>query len=83
MSPILGFLILFLTAFVIAYLTKQFQKDIIFSNNIQMKNINAISKKVQKEKVFAETIKGRFAMISLIAATGVHLTTGQIIPGLV
>ena len=43
--------------------------------------INA--KKVEKEKLIAETINGRFAMIGLIAAIGAYLTTGQIIPGFV
>ena len=39
--------------------------------------------KLEKEKVVAETINGRFAMIGLIAAMGAYLTTGQIIPGFV
>ncbi len=38
---------------------------------------------IEKEKVVAETINGRFAMIGLIAAIGAYLTTGQIIPGFV
>ncbi len=40
-------------------------------------------KKIEKEKVVAETLNGRFAMIGLIAAIGAYLTTGQIIPGFV
>ena len=35
------------------------------------------------EKVVAETINGRFAMLGLMAAIGAYLTTGQIIPGFV
>ena len=86
MSPLSGFLILIvsLTALVIAYLTKQFQEEnIIYSNNNQMKNLNPNVKAVEKEKVVAETLNGRFAMIGLIAAIGAYLTTGQIIPGFV
>ena len=40
-------------------------------------------KKIEKEKVVAETLNGRFAMIGLTAAIGAYLTTGQIIPGFV
>ena len=86
MSPLSSFLILVvsLTALVIAYLTKQFQEEnIIYSNNNQMKNTNSNIKAVEKEKVVAETLNGRFAMIGLIAAIGAYLTTGQIIPGFV
>ena len=86
MSPLAGFLIFIVsvTALVIAYLTKQFQEEnIIYSNNNQMKNKNLNFKKVEKEKVVAETLNGRFAMIGLIAAVGSYLTTGQIIPGFV
>ena len=86
MSPLSGFLILIvsLTALVIAYLTKQFQEEnIIHSNNNQIKNINSNIKTIEKEKVVAETLNGRFAMIGLIAAIGAYLTTGQIIPGFI
>ena len=86
MSPLAGFLIFIvsITALVIAYLTKQFQEEnIIYSNNNQMKDKNIKIKTVEKEKVVAETLNGRFAMIGLIAAVGAYLTTGQIIPGFV
>ncbi len=39
------------------------------------------SKPVEKEKIFAEQLNGRVAMIGFIAAVGAYLTTGQIIPG--
>ena len=86
MSPLAGFLIFIvsITALVIAYLTKQFQEEnIIYSKNNQMRNKNLNIKTVEKEKVVAETLNGRFAMIGLIAAVGAYLTTGQIIPGFV
>ena len=86
MSPLAGFLIFIVsfTAIVIVYLTKQFQEEnTIYSNNKQMKNTNSITKTVEQEKVVAETLNGRFAMIGLIAAVGAYLTTGQIIPGFV
>ena len=86
MSPLSGFLIfvVFLTALVIAYLTKQFQEEnLIYSNKNELKNTNSDIKTLEKEKVVAEILNGRFAMIGLIAAVGAYLTTGQIIPGFV
>ncbi len=88
MSPLASFLILIisLTALVIAYFTKQFQKEnLIYLNQNQMKqtNSNTKTKTIEKEKVVAETINGRFAMLGLMAAIGAYLTTGQIIPGFV
>ena len=46
-------------------------------------NSNTKTKNIEKEKVVAETINGRFAMLGLMAAIGAYLTTGQIIPGFV
>ncbi len=86
MSPLSGFLavIVFLTAITIAYLTKQFQNENLnyLTSNL-MTNSNAKVKTIEKEKIVAETLNGRFAMIGLIAAIGAYLTTGQIIPGFV
>ena len=48
-----------------------------------MENSNPKTKTIEKEKLVAETLNGRFAMLGLIAALGAYLTTGQIIPGLV
>ena len=84
MSPLADFLIfiVILTALIVAYLTKQFQKEnLIYSNKNQM--TNSKTKTIEKEKVVAETLNGRFAMIGLVAAVGAYLTTGQIIPGFV
>ena len=88
MSLLTGFLIFILsiTALLIAYLTKQFQEEnLIYSNQNQMTktNSNTKTKTIEKEKVVAETINGRFAMLGLMAAIGAYLTTGQIIPGFV
>ena len=44
---------------------------------------NTDSKIVEKEKVVAEKLNGRFAMIGFIALIGAYLTTGQIIPGFI
>ena len=41
------------------------------------------TKAIEKEKILAEQLNGRFAMIGFIAAVGAYLTTGQIIPGIV
>ena len=86
MSPLSGFLvvIVFFTAILVAYLTKQFQNEnlnyLIFKSNDKFK---PKVKTIEKEKVVAETLNGRFAMLGLIAAVGAYLTTGQIIPGFV
>jgi len=40
-------------------------------------------KTVEKEKVVAEKVNGRLAMIGIIAGIGAYLTTGQLIPGYV
>ena len=86
MSPLTFFLvvIVFFTAILIAYLTKQFQKENLdYLSFNQMKNSNTKVKTIEKEKLFAEVLNGRFAMLGLIAAIGAYLTTGQIIPGFV
>ena len=38
---------------------------------------------VEKEKIVAEKLNGRFAMLGFIALIGAYLTTGQIIPGFI
>ena len=86
MSPLSGFLvvIVFFTAILVAYLTKQFRNEnlnYLISN--PMTNSTPKLKTIEKEKVVAETLNGRFAMLGLIAAVGAYLTTGQIIPGFV
>ena len=86
MSPLSGFLavIVFFTAILLAYLTKQFQNENLnYLTSNPMKNSKPKVKTIEKEKVVAETLNGRFAMLGLIAAIGAYLTTGQIIPGFV
>ena len=41
------------------------------------------TKTIEKEKVVAEKINGRFAMMGFIALIGAYFTTGQIIPGFI
>ena len=50
---------------------------------VLVENNQSNLKKIEKEKLVAEIINGRFAMLGLIAALGAYLTTGQIIPGYV
>ena len=86
MSPLSSFLVVIvsLTAVLVAYLTKQFQNENLnFLTSNPMTNSNPKEKTIEKEKVVAETLNGRFAMLGLIAAVGAYLTTGQIIPGFV
>ena len=40
-------------------------------------------KSVEKEKIVAEQLNGRFAMMGFVALIGAYLTTGQIIPGFI
>ena len=40
-------------------------------------------KEVEKEKLVAEKLNGRLAMIGINAGIGAYLTTGQLIPGFV
>ena len=44
---------------------------------------NTDSKKIEKEKLIAEKLNGRFAMMGFVALVGAYLTTGQIIPGFI
>jgi len=46
-----------------------------------MENTN--TKTIEREKLVAEKLNGRFAMMGFIALVGSYLTTGQIIPGFV
>ena len=46
-------------------------------------NENTESKIVEKEKIIAEKLNGRFAMLGFVALVGAYLTTGQIIPGFI
>ena len=39
-------------------------------------------KEVEKEKLYAEKLNGRFAMLGFVALLGAYATTGQIIPGI-
>ena len=89
MSPLSAFLIflVLITTLMLLYLSKQFKQENLTYTTSQMNNSKKNSttnfKIVEKEKVVAETLNGRFAMIGLIAAIGAYLTTGQIIPGFV
>ena len=38
---------------------------------------------IEREKIIAEKLNGRFAMLGFIALIGAYLTTGQIIPGFI
>lgn len=44
---------------------------------------NTEPKIVEKEKLVAEKLNGRLAMLGIIAGIGAYLTTGQLIPGYV
>ena len=40
-------------------------------------------KEVEKQKLVAEKLIGRLAMLGIVAGIGAYLTTGQLIPGFV
>ena len=42
-----------------------------------------MKKDIEIEKVVAEKLNGRLAMLGIIAGIGAYLTTGQLIPGFV
>tara|TARA_S200000501_G_C20810246_1_gene738012 strand:- start:1486 stop:1635 length:150 start_codon:yes stop_codon:yes gene_type:complete len=44
---------------------------------------NNETKLIEKEKLVAEKLNGRFAMMGFVALLGAYLTTGQIIPGFI
>ena len=41
------------------------------------------TKTIEREKLVAEKLNGRLAMLGIIAGIGAYLTTGQLIPGYV
>tara|TARA_B100000963_G_scaffold265087_1_gene233291 strand:+ start:23 stop:256 length:234 start_codon:yes stop_codon:yes gene_type:complete len=63
----------------LAYISDALGSVSVKQTNGQMKG----SKTIEKEKVVAEKLNGRFAMMGFIALAGAYLTTGQIIPGFV
>ena len=70
--------VVFFTAILVAYLTKQFQNENLnYSSFNQMKTTNKKFKTIEKEKVVAETLNGRFAMLGSVSYT--HLTLPTII----
>ena len=42
-----------------------------------------MKKEIEKQKVLAEKLNGRAAMLGFVAAVGAYLTTGHLIPGFV
>jgi len=52
-------------------------------NKYTYHHIDLMKKEIEKEKIFAEKLNGRLAMLGIIAGLGAYLTTGQIIPGFV
>ncbi len=44
---------------------------------------NNQKRNIDPQKVKAEKINGRFALLGVIALVGAYVTTGQIIPGIV
>ena len=87
MSPLGEFLILIIafTGVILFYSIKQLEESkpskLFNPNTKQMENTK--TKTIEKEKILAEKLNGRFAMMGFIALVGAYLTTGQIIPGFV
>tara|TARA_Y100001933_G_C18859683_1_gene505368 strand:- start:120 stop:272 length:153 start_codon:yes stop_codon:yes gene_type:complete len=42
-----------------------------------------IKRNIDPQKIKAEKLNGRFALLGVIALIGAYVTTGQIIPGMV
>jgi len=87
MSPLGEFLFLVIgfTGLILFYSIKQFEESksskLFNPNTKRMENTNV--KTIEKEKIVAEKLNGRFAMMGFIALVGACLTTGQIIPSFV
>ena len=47
-----------------------------------MENKNQ-SRNIDSQKIRAENLNGKFALIGLIALVGAYITTGQIVPGII
>ena len=47
-----------------------------------MENKNQ-SRNIDRQKIRAENLNGRFALVGLIALVGAYITTGQIVPGVI
>ena len=47
-----------------------------------MKNKNQ-QRNIDPQKISAERLNGRFALLGVIALVGAYISTGQIIPGMV
>ncbi len=43
---------------------------------------NKQSRNIDPQKITAEKLNGRFALLGVIALVGAYVTTGQIIPGI-
>ena len=41
------------------------------------------SRNIDPQKIRAENLNGRFAIVGLIALVGAYITTGQIVPGVI
>jgi len=42
-----------------------------------------VKRNIDPQKITAEKLNGRFALLGIIALVGSYITTGQIIPGMV
>ena len=47
-----------------------------------MENKNQ-SRNIDLQKIRAENLNGRFALVGVIALVGAYITTGQIVPGVI
>ena len=47
-----------------------------------MENKNP-SRNIDPQKISAENLNGKFAVIGLVALIGAYITTGQIVPGVI
>jgi len=41
------------------------------------------SRNIDPQKIRAENLNGKFALVGLIALVGAYVTTGQIVPGII
>tara|TARA_Y100001978_G_scaffold27175_1_gene23197 strand:- start:173 stop:316 length:144 start_codon:yes stop_codon:yes gene_type:complete len=44
---------------------------------------NQSNRNIDPQKITAEKLNGRFALLGVIALVGAYITTGQVIPGMI
>ncbi len=52
------------------------------NSNSRSREASYLGQPLEKEKVLAEQVNGRLALVGVFALVGAYLSTGQVIPGI-